>query len=159
MERIVHNYRKGTCKMNNLKTLVYVEAQDRFTEMSDLKVTDEEYKAAADVTIKLVDRAIKMEEVEAQNRATELKERELKLQAEANRLKEKELEEARELKEKELEEAHKSSIRDTVRDIVRTVVPPIVLGCLAVGLTIYERTEVTTSTATREIWKRVFRLS
>lgn len=158
MERIVHDNRKGTCKMNNIKTLVFAEVQDRLEQMNGKQPTEDEYKAAADVTLKLIDRVTKMEEVDLQARAAELKKRELELQAEANKLKEKELEEARQLKEQELKEAHKSGVRDTITQVVKIVVPSVICVVAAVGLTVYERTEVVTGTAGREIWKRVFRL-
>lgn len=158
MERIVHDNRKGTCKMNNIKTLVFAEVQDRLEQMNGKQPTEDEYKAAADVTLKLIDRVTKMEEVDLQAQAAELKKRELELQAEANKLKEKELEEARQLKEQELKEAHKSGVRDTITQVVKIVVPSVICVVAAVGLTVYERTEVVTGTAGREIWKRVFRL-
>lgn len=119
---------------NSIETLVYAEVEDRMNEMADLKPTEEEYKATADVTLKLIDKATKMKELE--------------LQAEAN-----------ELKRKELEENKKRRVVDTVIKCAETVGKIAVPAALAIGLTIYEQTDSTVSTATKEYWKKVFRLT
>lgn len=120
--------------MNNIETLVCVEVEDRLNEMNALKPIEEDYKATADVTIKLIDRMTKMKELE--------------IQEEANRL-----------KREELEENKKCRVVDTIVNGVTTAAKIIVPTALAIGLTVYEQTDSTTSTATKEFWKKVFRLT
>ena len=120
--------------MNNIETLVGVEVEDRLNEMNQLKPTEEAYKATSDVTIKLIDRMAKMEEI--------------KIQAKAN-----------ELKQKELDEAKKRRVADTIVQGVKTVGGIVVPVVMAIGLTVYEQTDSTTSTATKEFWKKIFRLT
>lgn len=144
--------------MHSIENLVSVEVQERLEQMNGQKPTDEAYKATADVTLKLIDRVTKMRETDIQAEALDLKKKELEVQAEANRLKEKELEQAKQLKEQEIKETHKSGVRDVFVKVFSIAAPSIVVGALAVGLTIYERTEVVTDTAAKEMWKRVFRL-
>ena len=119
---------------NSIDTLMHVEIEDRMNEMADLKTTDEAYKATADVTLKLIDRATKM--------------RELELQAEANQL-----------KRDEIKESKKRHITDTIIKGVETVAKIAVPAALAIGLTVYEQTDSAASTATKEFWKKVFRLT
>ena len=119
--------------MNSVENLVLVEVQDRLNEMSEMKTTTEEYKATADVTLKLIDRAAKMAEIENQTKANELK-------------------------EKELEESRKKRKWDFAKEVIKTAVPPAIAIVGAIGLTNYERSDSTTSTPTREFWKQVFRL-
>lgn len=119
--------------MNSIETLVFVEVQDRLNEMSELKPTTEEYKATADVTLKLLDRAAKMAEIDNQTKANELK-------------------------EKELEESRKKRMWDFGKEVIKVVVPAGIAIVGAIGLTNYEREESTVSTATREFWKQVFRM-
>lgn len=119
--------------MNDIETLVQVEISDRLNEMSGLKATDEAYKAYADVTMKFIDRATKMRELEIQSKANELK-------------------------EKELAESRKKRVWDFGKEVIKTVVPPTIAIVGAIGLTNYERNDSTVSTATREFWKQVFRL-
>lgn len=120
--------------MNNIETLIGVEVEDRMSEMADLKTTDEAYKATADVTLKLIDRAAELKKLE--------------IQAEAN-----------ELKRKELEESKKRHITDTIIKGVETVAKFAVPAALAIGLTVYEQSDSASSTATKEFWKKVFRIT
>lgn len=144
--------------MHNIETLVYCEIEDRLNKMSNADPTSDVYKATSDTALKLIDRAIKMEETEIQAKAVEQKARELELQAEANKLKERELEEANRLKELEIKEAHKSGVRDIFVQGVKIVVPPLIVVAAAFALTNYERTDIVAGTAGKEIWKHVFRL-
>lgn len=119
--------------MNHIETLVCVEIEDRLNQMSEFKTVDEGYKATADATLKLIDRETKL--------------RELELQSEANKL-----------KEKELEEARKRRVADTIIKGVETVAKFTVPAALAIGLTIYEQSEITSGTAVKDFWKKVFKL-
>ena len=118
---------------NSIENLVCVEVEDRMNKMAGLKTTDEAYKATADVTLKLIDRATKI--------------RELEIQEEANKL-----------KKKEIEEAKKRHVTDSIIKGFEIAGKIIVPAALAIGLTIYEQTEVTTSTAVKEFWKKVFKI-
>ena len=120
--------------MNQIETKVGMEIEERLDEMAQLKTTEEAYKATSDVTLKLIDRMTEMEKIE--------------LQAEANRL-----------KHKELEEAKKRRIADTIVQGAKTVGSIVVPVVMAIGLTVYEQTDSTTSTATKEFWKKIFRLT
>lgn len=134
--------------MNSIESLVHVEIQDRLEEMSEQSTTTEEYKATSEVTLKLIDRYAKMAEIENQAKITDLKQKELELQAEANKL-----------KAEELKEAKKHRWTDFAKDMVKVVVPTTATIVAAIGLSVYEHTEVNASTPTREFWKKVFRLS
>lgn len=138
--------------MSNLRTLVEVELEERLNEMANLKPYEEDYKATADVTIKLIDRMVKMEELELQAEEAKQKAEEeatkLKLQEEANRL-----------KAEELKEAKKRHKIDTIVNGITTAVKIAVPTALAIGLTVFEQTDSTTSTATKEFWKKVFRIN
>lgn len=139
----------------NIETLVHEEVQDRLEQMHPMEPTEEGYKARADVTLKFIDRAIKMNEQEVQAKLAELKAKELELH-------EKEVEnqtQANKLKEAELEESRKNRVVDSVIQVLKIVVPPTVALIGAIGLTNYERTDSVTSTAGREIWKKVFRMT
>lgn len=144
--------------MHNIETLAYCEIEDRFEKMNGKDPNSDLFKANLEASCKLMDRTIKMREAETQAKAVELKAKELELQAEANKLKEKELEEARRLKELEIKEAHKSGWRDIGVQIVKIVVPPLIVVGAGIALTNYERTDIVASTAGKEIWKHVFRL-
>lgn len=119
---------------NSIENLVCVEVEDRMNEMAELKPTEEAYKATADVTLKLIDRAAKM--------------RELELQAEANKL-----------KQEELKESKKRRVTDTIVKVVENTLKVAVPAVFAVALTIYEQSDTTTSTATKEYWKKLFRIT
>ena len=118
---------------NSIDNLVYVEVDNRMHEMADLKTTDEAYKATADVTLKFIDRATKM--------------RELEIQAEANKL-----------KREELEENKKRRIADTIIRGFDTVGKFAVPMGMAIGLTVLERTDILTGTATKKACDKIFRL-
>lgn len=118
----------------NIETLVHVEIEDRLNAMSELDPTSDEYKATSDAVLKLIDRANKMEELNIQIKEQDLKETQLK-------------------------EDRKNRVWDRGLKAAAIVVPPVVAVIGAIGLTNYERTDTPTSTATREFWKRVFRLS
>lgn len=119
---------------NSIENLVYVEVEDRMHEMADLKTTDEAYKVTADVTLKFIDRATKMKELELQ-------------------------EEANKLKQEEIKESKKRWVTETIIKTLETTAKIAVPVVAAVGLTIYEQTDSTTSTGTKEFWKKVFRLT
>lgn len=119
---------------NSIETLVYDEVEGRMNEMAELKPTDEAYKATADVTLKFIDKATKMKELEIQ-------------------------EEANKLKREELEENKKRRVGDMILKVVDTAVKVGVPAVLAVALTIYEQTDSTTSTPTKEYWKKIFRVT
>ena len=131
--------------MNNIETLVDVELEDRLNEMSNLDPTGDGYKAREDVTIKLLDRKVKIEE--------------LKNQAEANKLKEKELDlQATKLKQED-EESKKKRLTETVLKSVELVGKYVIVPGFAIGLTVFEMTDSNTTTPTKEFWKKVFRLT
>lgn len=134
MERMFTKLIWEEFKMNQIETKVGMEIEERLDEMAQLKTTEEAYKATSDVTLKLIDRMTEMEKIE--------------LQAEANRL-----------KHKELEEAKKRRIADTIVQGAKTVGSIVVPVVMAIGLTVYEQTDSTTSTATKEFWKKIFRLT
>ena len=115
--------------MNSIETLVHVEVADRLNEMSGLSTTSDEYKATADVTLKLIDRAAKMAEIDNQTRANELK-------------------------EKELEESRKKRWTDVGKEALKV---GAALGG-AILLTAYEKTDSVTSTGPKDLWKQVIRL-
>ena len=129
MERIVHNKSEGECYMNSIETLVHVEVADRLNEMSGWKTTSDEYKATADTTLKFIDRATKMAEVEVQFKANELK-------------------------EKELEESRKKRKWDFAKEALK--VSGALVGAFL--LTAYERSESITSTSVKELWKQITRI-
>jgi hypothetical protein len=120
--------------MNHIGTKVGVEIEERLDRLSELNPTDEEYKVTADATLKFIDREAKLQELE--------------LQSEANKL-----------KEKELEEARKRRHTETGYKVFETVVKCVFYGVMAVGLTIYERNDSTVSTPTKDAWKKVFKLN
>ena len=115
--------------MNSIETLVHVEVADRLNEMSGWKTTSDEYKATADTTLKFIDRATKMAEVEVQFKANELK-------------------------EKELEESRKKRKWDFAKEALK--VSGALVGAFL--LTAYERSESITSTSVKELWKQITRI-
>ena len=118
--------------MNDIETLVHVEVDARLNEMSGLKPSDDEYKATADVTLKLIDKATRM--------------RELDIQEEANRL-----------KREEIEEDKKRRKSETFNDYVKFGLKLLAGAGMAFALTNYERRDSLTSTATKIAWKDAIR--
>lgn len=119
--------------MNSIENLVFAEVNDRFNELNGMKANSEEGKATANMTIQLVELAVKL--AEAENHAK-----------------------ANELKEKELEESRKKRVWDFAKEIAKVVIPAgIGLGG-AVLLTNYERTDTVVSTAPKKFWDLVFRI-
>lgn len=137
--------------MSRLRTLMEDELEVRLNEMSELKPVEEEYKATADVTLKMFDRMAKLEELELQAEEARTKAEEeakkLKLQEEANRLKAEELEESK----------HRHKI-DTIVNCVTTAVKIGAPALVGIWLTKYERTDSLVSTATKEFMKGVLRI-
>lgn len=118
----------------NIETMAHAEIEDRLMQMSKLSPSEDEYKAIADVTLKLIDRATKMEELNIQN-----KEYELKLM--------------------QMKEDQKDRKWDHVLRGVGIALPPTVAIVAAVVFSVIERTEIVASTPTKEFMKRALRLS
>ena len=119
--------------MNSIENLVYAEANDRFAELNGMKANSEEGKATANMTIQLVELAVKLAEVENHTKANELK-------------------------EKELEESRKKRLWDFAKEVVKVTVPVAFGLAGAVALTNYERTDTVVSTAPKRLWDLVFRI-
>lgn len=120
--------------MNNLKTLVHVEAEERLAKMNTMDAESEAYKANLDAVLKLTDRITKIEELDIMSKDNEIKLAQMV----------------------EDRKARKTEHRLKLTGIV---VPPVVAGVFAVVFSVIERTEVNTNTATREFLKRALRLS
>lgn len=118
----------------NIETKVYVEIEERLDQMSQLDPSGEEYKAIADATLKLIDRATKMEELNIQS-----KENEVKLA--------------------QMIEDRKARSKDQIWRFASIAVPPVVAFVGGLIFSVIERTEVHTNTPTKEFIKRALRLS
>ena len=123
--------------MHSIENLVFEETCNRLNEMSEMKTTTEEYKATADVAMKLITLTAKMEET--------------KIQAKANELKEKELEESRKKRQWDF-------AKEIIKETIKVAVPAATALVGGIMLTNLERTESVLSTAPRDLWKMAFRL-
>lgn len=118
----------------NIETKVYEVIDKRIKKMDELDPTTDEYKANADVALKFIDRATEIEK--------------LHIEEEANRQKLQQMEDDRKDRK--------------VRNILTGLsiaIPPTVALVGAVVFSIIERTEIVSSTPTREFVKRALRLS
>lgn len=134
----------------NIETLIDVELEDRLNEMSALDPTSEDYKAREDVSIKLIDRKVKLAELDLQAAANkqnaEVEATKLKLQEEANTL-----------KAMEIKEAKIRHIVDSAVNIGTTVFKLVGIAAVGIGLTKFEREDSLVSTPTKEIFKGLLR--
>ena len=143
--------------MHNMETLTYCQIEDCFEGMNGKDPNDDVFKGNLDASCKLLDRAIKMKDADTQAKAAEQKDRELELKAEEIKLKKEELEEARRVKELEIKAARKKEVTDTIVQIAKIVVPPLITVAAGIIFINHERTDIVTSTAGKETWKHVFR--
>ena len=134
----------------NIETLIDVELEDRLNEMSGLDPTSEDYKAREDVSIKLIDRKVKLVELDLQAAANkqnaEVEATKLKLQEEANTL-----------KAMEIKEAKIRHIVDSAVNVGTTVIKLVGIAAVGIGLTKFEREDSLVSTPTKEIFKGLLR--
>ena len=131
----------------NIENLVYVEVEERFSKMSGMDANTDECKATTNMVFGLVDRAVKMADSNTQAKLAELKEKELNLQAEANTL-----------KAKELEEAKKQRWTDFGRDCIKVCVPGLIALGGSILLTAYEHSDVVTGTGPKKFWDKLLRM-
>lgn len=118
----------------SIDSKVYVEIEERLDQMSKLKPTDEEYKATADVTLKLLDRATKMKELDI-------------------------MQEKNDIELKQMVEERSARKLDHKLRFIGIAVPPAVALIGGLIFSVIERTEVHTNTPTKEFIKRALRLS
>lgn len=118
----------------NIRTLVDVEIEERLEQMSKLEPESEAYKANNDAVLKLMDRSLKMEELDIRS-----KENEVKLA--------------------QIIEDRKAKKIDSWLRLAGIVVPAGVAFTGGLIFSVIERTEVNASTPTKEFLKRLLRLS
>lgn len=118
----------------NIETMVHVEIQRNLELMRKLDQHTDEYKEVAEETMKLMDRAAKMEELNI-------------------------LHEEQKLKLKQIDEDRKDHAWEHFLKGLGIVLPVTVACVGAFGLSVLERTEIVTSTPAREWFKRTLRLS
>lgn len=118
----------------NIETMVHVEIEERLTQMSQLDPAGEEYRAVADATLKLIDRATKMEELNIQS-----KENETKLA--------------------QMIEDRNARKTDQWLRVASIAIPSVTALVGGLIFSVIERTEVHANTPTREFIKRALRLS
>ena len=118
----------------NIESMVNVEIQRNLELMRKLDQNTEAYQEVAEETLKLLDRAAKMEELAIQR-------------------------EDQELKLKQMKEDHKDRVWDHVLKGIGIAVPPTVALVAAFGFSVLERTDIVTSTPAREFMKRALRLN
>ena len=118
----------------NIKTLVEVEIEERLEQMSKLDPESEAYKASNDAVLKLMDRSLKMEELDILS-----KENEVKLA--------------------QIVEERKAKKTDNWLRFAGIAVPVVFASGMGLICSVIERTEVHTDTPTKEFIKRALRLS
>lgn len=118
----------------NIRTLVDVEIEERLERMSQLDPESEAYKANCDAVLKLMDRSLKMEELDIQSKENEVKLAQI------------------------IEERKAKKIDSRLR-LAGIAVPAGVAFVGGLIFSVIERTEVNTFTPTKEFLKRMLRLS
>lgn len=118
----------------NIRTLVDVEIEERLEQMSKLEPESEAYKANSDAVLKLMDRSLKMEELDIQSKENEVKLAQI------------------------IEERQAKKVDNWLR-FAGIAVPAGVAFIGGLVFSVIERTEVNTSTPTKEFLKRILRLS